>query len=253
MSRRSACRRDARWTLAERMAAERDAFGFYFSAHPVDAQRHLLAAHKVRSFAEVAALPAPADGGRSTSMLAGLVEGARWRMSAKGRRYLMATISDASGQYEATAFDDEPSADLESAAKSGACGLMTVELDRRPGDDMPRVTVKRFQPLDSLAKKTRLRLRLRIADPAVAAGGFARTGRAREAATAPSASSCRSAKGARRRWFSAAISISMPTSPPASPGSWAKARSSSARRSPRGWRLVGLDRTPSKLELRRRN
>ncbi|MCF2514249.1 DNA polymerase III subunit alpha [Sphingomonas sp. G124] len=158
--------RDARWTLAERMAAERDAFGFFFSAHPVDTQRHLLTAHKVRSFAEVAALPAPVDGGRSTSMLAGLVEGARWRVSAKGRRFLTATLSDASGQYEATAFDEEPSADLENAAKSGTCGLMTVELDRRPGDDMPRVTVKRFEALDNLAKKTRLRMHLRIADPA---------------------------------------------------------------------------------------
>ena len=47
------------WTLAERMTAERDAFGFYFSAHPVDAQRHLLAAHRVKSFAELASLPAP--------------------------------------------------------------------------------------------------------------------------------------------------------------------------------------------------
>ena len=41
----------ASWTLAQRMAAERDAFGFYFSAHPVDAQRHLLAAHQVKTFA----------------------------------------------------------------------------------------------------------------------------------------------------------------------------------------------------------
>jgi DNA polymerase-3 subunit alpha len=41
---------------------------------------------------------------------------------------------------------------------------MTVELDRRPGDDMPRVTVKRFQSLDGLAKKTRLLLILRIAN-----------------------------------------------------------------------------------------
>jgi len=159
--------RDARWTLAERMAAERDAFGFYFSAHPVDAQRHLLAAHNVKNFAEVAALPAPADGGRSSAAMAGLVEGVRWRTSAKGRRYMMATISDSSGQYEATAFDDEPSGALEAAAKSGACGLMTVELDRRPGDEIPRVTVKRFQPLDGLASKTRLRLLLRIADPAL--------------------------------------------------------------------------------------
>ena len=76
--------RDARWTLAQRMAAERDAFGFYFSAHPVDAQRHLLAAHKVRTFAELAAMPASADGGRSTATMAGLVEEARWRTSARG-------------------------------------------------------------------------------------------------------------------------------------------------------------------------
>jgi DNA polymerase-3 subunit alpha len=105
-------------------------------------------------------------------MLAGLVEGARWRVSARGRRFLTATISDASGQYEATAFDDEPSADLENAAKSGACGLMTVELDRRPGDDVPRVTIKKFQPLESLAKRSRLMLNLSVTDasliPAIA-------------------------------------------------------------------------------------
>jgi DNA polymerase III subunit alpha len=164
--------KDQRWTLAQRMAAERDAFGFYFSAHPVDAQRHLLAAHKVKSFAELASLPMPADGGRSQATMAGLIEGTRWRTSARGRRYLMATISDPSGQYEATVFDDEPSNALESAAKAGSCGLMSVELDRRPGDDVPRVTVKRFQPFEGLAKRTRLQLSLHIADesliPAVA-------------------------------------------------------------------------------------
>jgi DNA polymerase-3 subunit alpha len=156
--------RDAHWSLAERMTAERDAFGFYFSAHPVDSQRHLLAAHKVKSFAELSAIRAPADGGRSQMMMAGMVESVRWRTSAKGRRYMLATISDPSGQYEATAFDDEPSAALEAAAKAGGCGLMTVELDRRPGEDTPRVTIKRFQPLDGLARKTRLQLTLSIPD-----------------------------------------------------------------------------------------
>ena len=156
--------RDASWTIAQRMAAEHDSFGFYFSAHPVDAQKHLLAAHKVRTFAELASIPVPSDGGRSSAMMAGLVEDARWRTSAKGRRYLMATLSDASGQYFATAFDDEPSAALEAAAKSGGCGLMTVELDRRPGDEVPRVAVKRFQPLADLAKRTRLEMIVRVPD-----------------------------------------------------------------------------------------
>ncbi|HXG81057.1 MAG TPA: DNA polymerase III subunit alpha, partial [Sphingomicrobium sp.] len=157
--------RNVQWTLAERMAAERDAFGFYFSAHPVDAQRHLLAGYNVRTFGELAEVRI-AEGERASSSMAVLVEGLRWRVSAKGRRYMVANLSDRSGQFEATVFDEEPSTALEFAAKSGSCGLMTVELDRRPGDDFPRVTVKRFQPLDTLAKRSRLLLNLRIHDVA---------------------------------------------------------------------------------------
>ncbi len=155
--------RDASWTIAQRMAAERDAFGFYFSAHPVDAARHLLGAHKVKSFAEIAELSVT-EGERIGSTMAGLVEEARWRTSAKGRRYMMATLSDSSGQFTATAFDDEATAALEAAAKAGQCGLLSVELDRRAGDETPRVTIKRFQPLADLAKRTRLQITIRVAD-----------------------------------------------------------------------------------------
>ena len=155
--------RGAAWTQAQRMAAEREAFGFYFSAHPVDASRHLLAAHKVRTFADLADMQI-AEGERAGASMAVLAEGVRWRVSAKGRRYMVASLSDRSGQFEATVFDDEPCAALETAAKTGACGLLTVELDRRAGDDAPRVTIKRFQPLESLAKSTRLQLTVRVPD-----------------------------------------------------------------------------------------
>jgi len=154
--------RDASWTVAQRMAAERDAFGFYFSAHPVDAQKHLLSAHKVRTFAEIAELRI-AEGERIGATMAGLVEEARWRTSARGRRYMMATLSDSSGQFTATCFDDEPSEALEAAARNQTCGLLTVELDCRAGDETPRVTVKRFQPFDSLARRTRLEMTIRVA------------------------------------------------------------------------------------------
>jgi len=160
--------RDASWTLAQRMAAERDAFGFYFSAHPVDASRHLLAAHKVKTFAEIANLQI-AEGERVGSTMAALVEEARWRTSAKGRRYMMATLSDSSGQFVATAFDEEATAALEAAAKAGQCGLLAVELDRRSGDEAPRVTVKRVQPLTDLAKRTRLQMTVRVPDGCLAA------------------------------------------------------------------------------------
>ena len=159
--------RDASWTLAQRMAAERDAFGFYFSAHPVDAAKHLLAAHKVKTFAELADVRI-AEGERVGVTMAGLIEDTRWRTSARGRRYMMATLSDSSGQFVATAFDDDATAALEAAAKAGQCGLLTVELDRRAGDEAPRVTVKRVQPLNDLAKRTRLQMSVRVADGFVA-------------------------------------------------------------------------------------
>jgi DNA polymerase-3 subunit alpha len=159
--------RDAQWTLAQRMAAERDAFGFYFSAHPVDASRHLLAAHKVKRFGELAAVGI-AEGERVGATMAGLVEDTRWRTSAKGRRYMMATLSDSSGQFIATAFDDEATSALEAAAKAGLCGLLSVELDRRAGDEAPRVTIKRFQPLSDLARRTRLQMTIRVPDGSTA-------------------------------------------------------------------------------------
>ena len=155
--------RDASWTQAQRMAAERDAFGFYFSAHPVESASHLLAAHGVRTFAELADLRI-AEGERAGATMAALVEAVRWRVSAKGRRYMIASLSDRSGQFEATVFDDEPAGALEAAGKAGACGLLGVELDRRMGDDSPRVTIKRFQPLADLAKRTRLEMTVRVPD-----------------------------------------------------------------------------------------
>src|SRR4029079_15037714 len=159
--------REASWSLAQRMAAERDAFGFYFSAHPVDAAKHQLAAHKVKTFAEVAEFRIN-EGERVGATLAGLVEDTRWRTSARGRRYMMATLSDSSGQFLATAFDDEATTALEADAKGAQCGLLSVELDRRAGDETPRVTIKRMQPLADLAKRTRLQMTVRVADAGMA-------------------------------------------------------------------------------------
>ncbi len=156
------------WTLAQAMASEREAFGFYFSAHPVDSARHLLQAHKVKTFAELADVRI-AEGERVSAMMAGLVEDTRWRTSARGRRYMMTTLSDHSGQFVATAFDDEATTALEAAAKAGQCGLLSVELDRRAGDEMPRVTIKRIQPLADLAKRTRLQMTIRVSDVAAVA------------------------------------------------------------------------------------
>jgi DNA polymerase-3 subunit alpha len=152
----------ATWTLAQRMAAEKESFGFYFSAHPVDRYRHLAEAHGAKTYAALASLPAPPEGGRTGAVMAGMVEDARPRTSARGRRYLMATMSDASGQFVATVFEDDASAQVEAAAKSGACALLTVELDRRPGEEAPRVTIRSLQLFESLSKRARLQLEVEV-------------------------------------------------------------------------------------------
>ncbi|CAN5361335.1 DNA polymerase III subunit alpha [soil metagenome] len=157
---------NAHWALAARMEAEKDAFGFYFSAHPVDRHGHLARMHGARTFATLGELDVPDDGkSRVGAMMAVLVEDARWRTSARGRRYLMATLSDPSGQFVATCFDDAVAADLEEAAREGACGLMTVELDRRPGEETPRVSIKRLQRFDTLATAARFVLELTVETP----------------------------------------------------------------------------------------
>jgi DNA polymerase-3 subunit alpha len=159
--------RDAAWTLAQRMAAEKDGFGFYFSTHPVEAHKHVLAAHHVRTFAQVSEFRI-AEGERAAAAMAALVEDARFRTSARGRRYMMATLSDSSGQFVATAFDDDVCAALEAAARAQTCGLLTVELDCRAGDEAPRVTIKRLQPLAELTKRTRLQMTIRASNAEVA-------------------------------------------------------------------------------------
>ncbi|RDE06092.1 DNA polymerase III subunit alpha [Sphingomonas aracearum] len=157
---------NVRWSLSQRMEQEKEAFGFYFSAHPVDRHRRLAEMHGAREFGALSELRIPEDGTRAGATMAVLVEEARWRTSAKGRRYMMATLSDASGQFVATCFDDPVCADLEAAAENGGCALITVELDRRPGEEMPRVSVKRVQPFEALMTNARFEVEAQVASAA---------------------------------------------------------------------------------------
>ena len=153
-----------RWTLSQRMEQEKEAFGFYFSAHPVDRHAHIAKMHGARTYTSLTELIIPDDGARIGATMAALVEDARWRTSARGKRYMMAQLSDATGQFLATCFDDSVAADLEKAAKEGHCALITVELDRRPGEEAPRVSIKRVQLFDGLASTAKFVVEVTVTD-----------------------------------------------------------------------------------------
>ncbi len=76
--------------------------------------------------------------------LAGLVEDAKWRtpQNGKSNKYLQLMLSDASGQYTASCFDEEAQGAVLAAAASGDAVLIYGELLWRPGEDTPRVTVR---------------------------------------------------------------------------------------------------------------
>ncbi|KAB7646152.1 DNA polymerase III subunit alpha [Polymorphobacter fuscus] len=150
----------ASWTLAETMAQEKEAFGFYFSGHPVEAWRPVLDANGALSFAEVAALPAPAGGGRRGVVMAGLIEEVRWRtpQTGRGNRYLLVTLSDRSGQYVASCFEEDTQARIEAIGGEAAAVLVQAELQWREGEDVPRITMRGITMLAEMAKRTRSRL-----------------------------------------------------------------------------------------------
>jgi DNA polymerase-3 subunit alpha len=150
------------WSMAETMAQEKEAFGFYFSDHPVSRYRALVSSLRARSYGELAdSTPAPA-GERRPATMAALVETARWRTSQRGNRYQMLTLSDRSGQFPASCFEESAANLLEGLAERGECALLSVELDWREGEETPRVAVRSAQALENLAARSALRLNIAI-------------------------------------------------------------------------------------------
>jgi DNA polymerase-3 subunit alpha len=157
--------RDApRWTLAEAMARENAALGHFLSSHPLDCWKHVIEGVDCREYREVSRL-APTVSGRLSCTMAGLIEETRWRTSAAGRRYLMVALSDASGQYLASCFDEAAQTAVEEAAKTSDPVLIQAELNWRPGEDTPRVTVRGVTLLPEIARRTRCRLTVAVETP----------------------------------------------------------------------------------------
>ncbi|HWV12494.1 MAG TPA: DNA polymerase III subunit alpha, partial [Sphingobium sp.] len=153
------------WSTADRMAQEKEAFGFYFSAHPVDRYRHLAEARGARSYGAICAEQV-AEGGRANAVMAAMVEEVRWRETRRGARYAAATFSDSSGQFQASCFEEDACKAIEAMARDGDCALLIVELDRMPGEETPRVTIRGVEQFNQLASASRMQLVVDVQDSA---------------------------------------------------------------------------------------
>src|SRR3546814_20791646 len=105
-------------------------------------------------------------GTRIPMVMAAMVESARPRVSQRGNRFLNLTLSDRSGQFQSSCFDEIAGKTLEALAADGDCAMLSVELDLLEGEETPRVTVRGAQPLADIAAQAALQLTCRVEAPA---------------------------------------------------------------------------------------
>jgi DNA polymerase III subunit alpha len=150
------------WAPGEQMNQEKDAFGFYFSAHPCSQYDALASSHGAKPYAIwLDSGPIP-EGVRRAATMSALIEGVRWRESRKGKRFMIADFSDNSGQFSVRCFDEAVGIQLAEWAKDAECLLLHCEMDMRPGDEMPSFTVKSAKPLSGLTSVSRLKMQLDV-------------------------------------------------------------------------------------------
>jgi DNA polymerase III subunit alpha len=154
---------DAVWALGETMNREKDAFGFYFAAHPVSQYQAIAQSHGARTYDELLNSGHIPEGVRKPATMAALIEGVRWRESRKGKRFVLIDFSDSSGQFSASCFEEGVAAQMAEWAKEAACLLLSVEMDMRAGEEQPRFAVRSAKPLDGLVGSTRLKLQMDVA------------------------------------------------------------------------------------------
>jgi DNA polymerase III subunit alpha len=144
------------WSRPEQMARERENFGFYFAAHPVEQWRAIASANGARSYAHL--VEAGVQNGRQQAVIAAMVEGVSRGKTRKGKDFVRADFSDSSGQFTAACFEESLVEPMLRWAAEGTCVLLTVELDSPSPQEPPRVTVRGARPLAEVKSAARMEL-----------------------------------------------------------------------------------------------
>ena len=148
------------WSRPEQMAKERENFGFYFAAHPVEQYRAVASANGARSYASLVAQGVPH--GRSQAVMAAMIEAVNRGRTRKGKDFVRADFSDSSGQFSAACFEEGLVESMQRWAAEATCVLLTVELDAPSPEEPPRVTVRGARPLAEVKNAARMALTLEV-------------------------------------------------------------------------------------------
>ncbi len=137
----------ADWEAVERLGREYQAVGFYLSAHPLDGYGLALKQMRVKAAED---LPAQLGEQYRKLTMAGIVMGRKFKNSQRGR-FAFVQMSDATGVYEATIYDEKL---LDSARDLLELGnMLLLEVDAKSGEDGGlRIIIQSMSLLESALK-----------------------------------------------------------------------------------------------------
>ncbi|GAB5448742.1 DNA polymerase III subunit alpha [Gymnodinialimonas sp.] len=148
------------WLPNERLAAEHQAVGFYFSGHPLDDYMPALKRRKVMTLAEV---EARVQQGPFVAKMAGAVSVKQERKSQKGNRFAFVSLSDPTGLYEITIFSDTLEA---SRAFLETGNNVIIQAEATLEADQLKLLGRNIQPVDGAIAGEANGLRVFIEDEA---------------------------------------------------------------------------------------
>ena len=149
------------WSTMDRLSHEFNAIGFFLSGHPLDDYKSLLQRARVASFEDLESRV------EKEVLVAGAVIKVDERKSKKGNPFAFITLSDATGQFEMTAFSEVLNGSRE-ILQVGALVVASVTINREDGD--LRLLVESLRPVDDVVANTEAGLRIFLEKPEACAG-----------------------------------------------------------------------------------
>ena len=149
------------WSTMDRLSHEFNAIGFFLSGHPLDDYKSLLQRARVASFEDLESRV------EKEVLVAGAVIKVDERKSKKGNPFAFITLSDATGQFEMTAFSEVLNGARE-ILQVGALVVASVTINREDGD--LRLLVESLRPVDDVVANTEAGLRIFLEKPEACAG-----------------------------------------------------------------------------------
>ncbi len=139
------------WPALEKLSHEYKAIGFYLTAHPLEGYASALEMMKIKN---IASASEKLKSDYSKVKLAGIVMGRKIKSSAKGR-FAFVQLSDASGVYEASIFDEMRLDSWRDLLESGT--IVLIHADAKMEEAGPRLIITEMSPLDEALKKREAR------------------------------------------------------------------------------------------------